>query len=67
MKHRPHVQIISQARPATAELQPVWEFIYIIQALLGLVSTVIGQGGQILGAIQTFLGLFGQFKGVPQT
>lgn len=67
MSHRPHVRVISQSRPATAELQPIWEFIYIAEGLLGLLSIVIGQAGQILGIIQTIIGVFDPSKNQAQT
>jgi hypothetical protein len=54
MKRTSHIQVLSHARPSMAGLEPVWELIYLLQAILGLSSSFLGQGGQLLS----------QFKGL---
>jgi len=58
-----HLRTISRPNPSTAELQPVWEFIFIAQALLGLVGTFSGFGLQFLSAFESLASLFLTFKG----
>ena len=42
--------------PAKADLQPIWEFIYIFEALLALVGTA---QGLFVARLQGFVGIFG--------
>lgn len=55
-----HLKSIS--RPREAELQPIWEFIYIAQAGLGLIGTISGFGLQFLTGIQSTLLLLLELK-----
>ncbi|GMW02111.1 MAG: hypothetical protein AMXMBFR84_32470 [Candidatus Hydrogenedentota bacterium] len=39
MKTATHIRTLTRTRPASAALQPVWELIYVGQAMLGLVQS----------------------------
>ncbi|MDZ4857656.1 MAG: hypothetical protein SGI88_01635 [Candidatus Hydrogenedentes bacterium] len=58
-----HLRVISRQNPTKAELQPVWEFIFVGQALLGLFGTVSGFGLQYLAAFESLAGVLLAFKG----
>ncbi|MBX7255227.1 MAG: hypothetical protein K1Y02_02605 [Candidatus Hydrogenedentes bacterium] len=53
MKRSTHIRTLSHARPSMAGLEPVWELIYLLQAIIGLTSSFLGQGGAILSQFKS--------------
>ncbi len=58
-----HLRLVSHARPQKAELQPIWEFIFVGQALLGFFSTATNVGLQYLTAAGSAASIFLEIKG----
>ena len=58
-----HLRAMTKQHPIRAELQPIWEFIFIGQALLGLFGTASSLGLQYLSAFESIAGLFLGSKG----
>lgn len=48
MNRTSHIRVLSQSRPSMAGLEPVWELIYLMQAIIGLTSSFLGQGGALV-------------------
>lgn len=53
MKPTSHIRTLTHARPSMAGLEPVWELIYLLQALIGLTSSFLGQGGSLLSQFKS--------------
>lgn len=53
MKRTTHIRALTKGRPAVAELTPIWELIYITEALLRVFGTALGL---LQSALQLFKG-----------
>jgi hypothetical protein len=68
MKHATHLRTVTQRRPSSAALSPIWEFIYISESLLGLFGTFASFGLQFLGGFTSLAQVLADLKaGPPQT
>lgn len=54
-----HLKMVSEERPARAQLEPLLQLVGLKQGIAGLPGIFLGQGQQILGMGSTGMGILG--------